>query len=65
MKSSSWFEIHIVNVKSTGRFCQILVAFLEKLNCTELDEKLSKFFFQKASQKKCYSVHYSFSTKKK
>ena len=33
-KSPCWFEIFKVNIKSTGRFCRIFVAFLENLNFT-------------------------------
>ena len=31
-KSPSSFDIFFTNVKATGRFCQILVAYLENLN---------------------------------
>ena len=31
-KSPSIFDVYLLNFKSTGRFCQIFVALLEKLN---------------------------------
>ena len=37
--TKSWFEIYEVNVKSTVIFYQIVVAFLDNLNCTQLQLK--------------------------
>ena len=33
--SPTWFDIYLVNVKSSGRWLQIFVAFSEKLNFTK------------------------------
>ena len=43
----SWFEIYLVNVKSTGRFRQIVVVFLENLNCTNACSTWNNLALQK------------------
>ena len=40
-KSPTWFDVYLVNVKSSGRLFQIFVAFLECLNFIILKKKSS------------------------
>ena len=35
-QSPTWFDIYLVKFKSSERFCQIFVAFLENLNCMHM-----------------------------
>ena len=48
-KTPKLFESCLANIKSTGRFCQIFVAFIEKLNFSWVALCVQVCFFEYVS----------------